>query len=199
MPKARTEREISNDGVVKVIEIETAAGGGTKDTKTMRYTVPASGKAFRDLVGGLSESPDGGVFVKSVFGPDRESQDESPLDTVYRYYVASIDRSVRAAAYESLAAESTMISVGKERLDIMTFPVRKLVQAINGMRAQKSIRMGADSSEEMEKTVERGLGFGPWKTAARKLAEGYENADGNKVAPQAQENAASGMLELIEA
>jgi hypothetical protein len=197
MPKARVERILSDDGTNKVVEVEV---GERKKTKIAQYTVPSNAVVWQKLVASLTDTP-----VKEG--------EESPLAYAYRMFVISVDRAARAAVYESLAQESTVITVGKEKVDIMTFPVKRLVRAYNGNRERVMSNIFAlapkafDKDDRVidqaaydtaEKTAERSLGFGPWRTAAKNLTEGYEDDNGARVAPVAKFTA-DGMLELLAA
>lgn len=129
-------------------------------------------------------------YVPSVFfpGSDDKKSDETISQFIHRMFLNAIDRSAKQAAYVQAAQESTFITVGRERKNILDFPIENIVMAINGMRSQVSTRTmmaggGADALEAAEKSV----GYGPWKTAARKLVE----------AGKAKENTASKMLELV--
>lgn len=171
MPKARVERVLSDDGNVKTVEVEVGERGVTK---TATYSVPSTAAKWQEVILGLSD--------KAVDGS------ESPLSEAYRLFCSAVDKRARAAVYESLAQESTFITVGKEKVDIMTFPVPRLVKAINGMRSQIEVRaMAGGGSPEATEAAERSVGFGPWRTAAKRLVE----------LGKAHENAASGMLESI--
>ncbi len=195
MPKARVERVLSDDGTNKVVEVEV---GERKKTKIAQYTVPSSAKVWQNLVSTLVDTP-------------AKEGEESPLAYAYRMFVTSVDRAARAAVYESLAQESTVITVGKEKVDIMTFSVKRLVRAYNGNRERVmsnifAIAPKAFDKDDLvidkaaydaaEKIAEKSLGFGPWRTAAKNLTEGYEDDNGVKVAPVARFTT-DGMLELI--
>jgi hypothetical protein len=199
MPKARVEREVSNDGNVKVIEIETAAGGEDKGTVTARYTVPATPEAFQNAVMEASSKPDGGAFFEAVYGRKSSTPDKlpSPLAFMYQHYINSVDKAVRTSVYESIQQESTEISVGagKPKFDLMTVAADKLVIGINGMRGKRASDLmvlgitDPDVEEHAEsiKSVDRKLNYNQFQTAARKLVD----------AGKARENAASGMLEVV--
>jgi hypothetical protein len=197
MPKARVERILSDDGTNKVVEVEV---GERKKTKIAQYTVPSNASVWQSLVASLTDKP-------------AKEGEESPLAYAYRMFVTSVDRTARMAVYESLAQESTVITVGKEKVDIMTFPVKRLVRAYNGNRERVMSNIFAlapkafdkddgvidqAAYDTAEKTAERSLGFGPWRTAAKNLTEGYEDDNGARVAPVAKFTA-DGMLELLAA
>ena len=189
MPRARVEKVISDNGITKTVEVEV----GERDIKKYaRYSVPSTAKATQELVLNLSDSPDGGTFGKSLFGSDwytRDGKDvydgETPLAMLHRLFVASVDKLARAAVYESLAQESTFISVAGERVDIMEFPLARLIRGINRMRGEVEDRAELPGMDREK--VEKSIGFGPWRTAAKKLAE----------QGKATENSASGMLEAV--
>jgi hypothetical protein len=178
MPKARVERVLSDDGTTRSVEVEVGERGVTK---VAQYSVPSNASKFQELVLGLTLDTRKDANGKEI---------ESSLEEAYRLFVMAVDRRARAEVYESLAQESTMISVGKERVDIMTFPIARLVKGINGMRSQVDLRtMAGGDTEDARTAAERSIGFGPWRTAARKLAD----------EKKAKENEATGMLELVTA
>src|SRR5437762_1330940 len=115
--KPRVQHEVSNDGTYRKVEIETAKGGEDKGTVKAQYTVPASAKVFQEMILGLTETPDGGAFERSVFGPDFRTDangmwkddGSSPLAVAYALWVNAVDRATRASVYESIAAQSTFI------------------------------------------------------------------------------------------
>lgn len=206
MPKAKVERVLNDDGTTKTVEVEVGERGVTK---TARYSVPSSASVFQDLILGMKNEPDAGVFIASVSGDEPNADEtETPLAFAYRMYVTSIDRRARAAVYESIAAESTLITVGKDKVDIMGFPLLKLIKAANGFMAQVDVRTmagapGADEStpegraklQSAREAAEKSIGFGPWRTAIKHLTEGYEK-DGARVAPVARMDDALGLVPL---
>src|SRR5438876_3496841 len=190
MPKARVERILADDGKMQTVEIEAAAGGEEKGVTTTQYERPTLAY-FKEYVLNLSDTD----TRKAEDGTDTG---ETWAKWGHRVFTASLDRMARASVYESIAAESTLISVGKERVDIMTFPLAKLVKAINGLRGTIEARLlpligkldevkDAAAIAEARKSQEDAVGFGPWRVAARKLVE-----QGN-----AREDTASGTLVLI--
>lgn len=187
MPKAKIERVISDDGVMRTVEVDVTE---RDKTKVAKYSIPSSAKAFSDMVTGLTDTLDGGAFYRATFHEDPSDTDESPLALAYRLWCVAIDRKARADVYESIAAESTLISVGKEKIDVLTLPLAKLVKAINGMRAQVELRAatGGDTPEARA-SAEKSVGYGPWRVATRKLIE-----EG-----KVRENEATGTLELVSA
>jgi hypothetical protein len=172
MPKARVEKVLSDDGTNKHIQVEVGERGVTK---TAEYVVPSDPMKFQEMVLGLKDTPDA-TFERDVLKDEgREDKKESPLAFVYRMYVTAVDRTARAAVYESIAADSTTITVGKTKIDIKTFPPAKLVKAINEYESQVKLRAdalaSAMSADEALEAAEKSIGFGPWKTAKRKLVE----------------------------
>ena len=214
MPKARVERVLSDDGVTKNVEVEIEDRDVTRKTT---YNVPSNAGQFQELMIALTEVEDGGAFAKSVLGADYQNQKETPLAFAYRMWVTSVDRTAKQKIRESVAAESTFISDGASRTDLMDMlgkpnGLKRLIFAINDIRGLVQGRIFAmtstvdDSTDDGKKkvmeateTAEKAVKYGPWKAAARRLSEGYEDSDGNKVAPVARENAASGMLEALTA
>src|SRR5882672_11746493 len=122
MPKAKVDRVLSDDGTKKVVEVEVGERG---KTKVAQYEVPSNPNVWQRTIAALTDTP----------GKDSDGNEtESPLAYAYRMYVTSVDRAARAAVYTPLAQESTVITVGKEKVDLMTFPLKRLVRAFNGNR-----------------------------------------------------------------
>lgn len=178
MPKARSAKVISDDGQFQTVQREVGERGKTKLAEFTRPTLAF----FREFILNLSDTPE-------------KDGAESPLATAWRHYVASLERKACADVYESLAAESTVITTGKEKVDIMEFPLRRLLKGINGARAVRDSRLEALGVEDATdpvyadqvKAVDRAIGYGPWRVAARKLVEGG----------QAREDEATGMLVAV--
>lgn len=186
MPKARPETIVSDDGYLKTVDAETAAGGGTKETTTVRYSVPSTPQAFQKMVADALDEKDGGAFIQSLLGSDVKDEGETPLAWMHRMFSSAVEKSAKQRAYEAVAARSTFITLGKERINIMErFTPAQLVEGINGMRADRARRLllGAD-----EATVERSIGFGPWRTAGEMLCEQGKAREGS-----------DGKLELVSA
>lgn len=204
MPKAREEKEISNDGRNRTVTAEVgqpeAAGGGTK---TAQWTVPVSPKVFQEMILDLKDDADGGAFVKSVLGP-KEDSDESPLAFAHRMYCSAVAGLAKSRVYQQVAAESTTINVGGNKIDILSYPPKNLVHAINGMRSTITARaMDSEGNVNMDlvKVAEDGAGYGPWRNAAKKLVEGYTHPKLNKLVKATEKPAAEGepygTLELV--
>ena len=176
MPRAKVEKVLSVENGMEVVEVEVAAGGGEKDAKKiLQYKRPTAAVIDSFVNGLMNDSPALDTFT-SLFGTGEDApkagKEETNRALLHRIVNNSLDKMLRAAAYESIAAESTEISIGKEKVDVLGFPLRKLVQGINGMLANVNLRAstGGDT-EEARKSAEKSVGFGPWKTAARKLVE----------------------------
>lgn len=213
MPKARIERVIperSNDKW-EAVEITTAAGGEDKGTTKVVYMRPKQGeKQGEYLLEYVLANRDKPVDI-NYFYPDKldiedeedaAEEGETTLNFFARFFVNSLDRKARADAYKSLAQESTMITAGDQKADIMTFPVDRLVRGINGYRSQVETRMWpieqallkesdpakkAAAMAAARKDAEKAVKYGPWKTAGRLLVD----------QGKARENASSGMLEVV--
>jgi len=202
MPKAKVERIVSDkDGWRKV---EVMVGQPTGPDKPATYTCFSTWDTFLATVTSADADAKSAKYLRSVLFTDEEEYagEESAQALLMRLMNGSIDRVARSAAYEAAALESTFITAGDEKVDIMTFPLSRLVRGINGMRAQLDTRMlpvemiadKAASQEEKDKILnagkvdaEKAIRFGPWKTAAKKLAE----------QGKAKENTNTGMLELV--
>ena len=203
MPKAKVERVLSDDGTNKTVEVEVGERG---KTKVARYVIPSNPKVFQEMILGLSDTPDEGKFEKGLLGEDREWQGASPLTYAYQLFITSVDKTARSMVYESLAQESTEVTIGKEKIDLMSIPLTRLVRSINRAREEyadaienlKTTVLWKDKpAEDIAKAAGKNVGIGPWNTAARKLVEGYTNDDGHAVAPQAKE--VDGKLVLLAA
>lgn len=193
MPRAKTEKIVSDGAEFQTVEIEVGERG---TTKTAQYVRPVTAAVLLDmLMGHGDEVADYAAFFP---GTDQKNETETVSEFVRRMFVSALDKKARADVYESLAQESTFITVGKERVNVMNYKLPKLVVAINGMRSQVEVRDAA-GTDESRKAAEKSVGYGPWKTAARKLCEGYTDDNGVAVKPLAQENPASGMLEMLPA
>lgn len=176
MPKARIEKTVSDDGVTKTIEREVGQRG---ETKVATYTIASNAGMFRKLVEQASILPNKN---------DKGKETESDLNYLYRMYATSVEREACANVYESLVEQSTFITLpDKTRKDVMTYPLLKLVKAINGYRANVELRMGDDDSDESRLVAERAVRFGPWKKATSLLLE----------KELVRENEASGTLEVV--
>lgn len=155
MPKAKVEKVTPVDANFEKVEVEVGERGTTKIAEFTRPTF----SFFKEYILSLSDTPDG-------------DSKESPHAEAYRLFIGALDRRARMSVYESIAAESTMISVGKDKIDILSFPLGRLVGAVNGMRTQVSVRsMAGGDTEEARAAAERSVGYGPWRVAARKLTE----------------------------
>lgn len=195
MPREKVEREISNDGSWQVVERDVTQGDTVHKAQ---YRIPVKPDVFLSYLNSLSKEP-GSVDFAPYFPTTDSKPDptESALAFAMRMFNTAIVGKATADVRESVAQESTQITVpGVGKVDIMTLPLAKLVKGINGARQQRDLRLLAsgvtDETATDEKTVDtikavdRGIGFGPWRTAAKRLVE-----DG-----KAKENSASGMLEV---
>lgn len=208
MPKAKVETEISNQNGWRKVKVEVGERGVTKEAI---YTCFSLYPTFLSTVTDASKEPGSAKELVAVLFDDTTSQTtESAQDFLMRLMNVSIDRKARADVYESLAQESTLITAGDEKVDIMTFPLPRLIRGINGMRAQLDTRMitaemlaDKESNPEAKAKIladaradaEKAIRFGPWKTAAKKLCSSDEtDANGNKLPVRAKEDSASGML-----
>lgn len=172
MARERKEEVLSDDGVLRTVRLEV---GERNETKFAVYQVPSTPAAFQDFILNLSADASDGA--------------ESPLALAYRRYVSAVVNAARAEVYESIAQESTEINVGKNKVDLMSLPLVKVVKAYNGMLSERELRTIniPESDEEAIKAVEKSMRFGPWRTAVRKLTE----------QGKVQMNEAAGVLELV--
>lgn len=220
MPKAREEKvTVSADGRIATVETSIGERGTTKE---LSYKVPATAASFQEMVATLKTEKDGGAFIKLLLGDEYGlDENETPLDFAYRMFRGAIDRVAKASVYESIAAESTFITVGKDRKNLLDLPVSKLIVAINGNIGHREMKLTLVNAPEQsaidaeqdpatkaalvaqraqqEKEVDRSMGFGPWRATAKKLVEGYEKEDGVKVPPQAKWNADGTLASLVTA
>ena len=176
MPRPKAEREVSNDGTLKVIEIETSGGPEAKEPVTTFYTIPTNAEKYIEMALNASDKPDGGAFAKAVFGPARKDQGESPRDLLYRAWVFFVDKTARQMVYEAAANKSTYITIGGERYNVMDFPLEKIVHAVNRKREDRAdtlatlAKQGGDP-EDNTKVADRTVGYGPWQAAAARLVD----------------------------
>jgi len=212
MPKAKIERVVREEDGFQVVEVDVAGGGETKATKTVTMRRPTAQKLTElvTVLGNEKKVPLTTFFLGSDY-EGKDTGEETMSQFLARMVGVAIDKRIRADAYESVAQESTTITVGKDKIDLMSFKLKGLLRAINGARGVRAERMAAvgiedpDSTEltqeqqDKVKTGDRGLGYGPYKTAAKNLVEGYVNDKGEKVPPQARENKETGLLEAIAA
>lgn len=208
MPKAKQEKVLTEKDGWKNVSVDVGQPDGT--SKPAVYTCFSVGeqaalgwKALTAMVQGASADPGSAkALFTTLYGRESEDDTETEQGLILRYVNSSIDRTARQAAYEAAAQESTFITAGDEKADIMTFPLPRLIRGINGYRAQLDTRMLpvemlADKENDVtkkakilsdgRKEAEKAIRFGPWKTAARKLVE----------QGKAKENAATGMLEPV--
>jgi len=195
MPKARVEKEVANDGKWATIEREVKE---RENVKLAQYHKPLTFDALASFIMDASASP--GLSYKKLFPlTDRADEPtESEQSFILRLFQTALDKWASADVYESLASESTIITVGKEKLDLMTIPLKNLIKGYNGTVAQVETRtMLAGGTDDAREAAERSVGFGPWKVVARKLSEGYIDKDGKMVQAQAKYDEASGSLVAI--
>src|SRR3972149_10776071 len=103
-------------------------------------------QSFKSFVQGLNDkAPEG---------------EESEMEKCYLLALRSADLAARAAARESVAAESTVVRRDGREIDIMKLKIENAVGAINAAYAEVAM-LG----------VEPGRGFGPFSTSRRKLLE----------------------------
>lgn len=97
---------------------------GTDNMVAIEYDVPATPADFRAYVMSLPDA---------ILGEDGEYSGE--LADVHQAYWSGFDMKLRADKRESSAAESTVIKVDKNSIDLMELPLNKAVLAINGVYA----------------------------------------------------------------
>lgn len=211
MPKAKVETELSREGGYRKVKVEVGERGATKEAI---YSAIYDFSKLQELVMDASADPGSANPLLTLFfgeNPDRKESEDSAQSFLLWCVNTTVDRKARADVYESLAQESTMITAGDEKVDIMTFPLARLIRGINGMRAQLDTRMitaemladkesdpaaKAKILADARTDAEKAIRFGPWKTAAKKLVSATETDDkGNKLPVRAKENVATGMLE----
>lgn len=201
MPKAKVETEISRENGYRKVKVEVGERGTTKEA--IYSAIYDYGKLQELVLEASAEPKSANQLLDLFFGPnpDRKETEDSAQNFLLWLVNSTIDRKARADVYESLAQESTLITAGDEKVDIMTFPLARLIRGINGMRGQLDTRMlpvemAADKEQDPEKKAkilaegradaEKAIRFGPWKTAAKKLVEQgkakEDEATGNLVA-----------------
>lgn len=192
MPRAKVENVVGTQDGLETVEVTVKERENVKTARFSRPTEELENKWFN-----VSSNPaEGPAFMTLLFGPkeDGEYPKESPNAILRRLIVSAIDKKARADVYESLTAESTIITVGKDKVDILEqFKIGKIVQAVNGYRDQVDLRASVlapdmdEDSPEYEaavKSAEKSVGYGPWRTAGKRLVEAklaVENDEGKLV------------------
>lgn len=134
---------------------------GEDNMVDIEYTVPATPADFRAWVASLPDA---------IMDEDGEYSGE--LAEAHQAYWSGYDMKLRADKRESSVAESTIIKVDKNSIDLMELPINKAVLAINGVFA-----VAAATGKEPQKAYE---------VARRKLLEAskveeIDLGDGNKM------------------
>src|SRR5262245_61266350 len=182
MPKARVENQVANDGAYATIEMKVTE---RETTKTAQYRKPVTFDALTTLLGTASDKP--GVDFKALFPlTEREPDKEESEQAFYlRLFNSALANWARADVYQSLSSESTMVTIAGQKVDLMTVPVPRLIKAYNNNMGVVEER-ATIANLTVEQIIETDRGFKAWRTAARKLVEGYTDADGDKIDPQAR-------------
>lgn len=196
MPRSKVERVLRTENGLRFMEKEAAAGGGTKETVTVPYVIPDTPAAFLEMVKGASESPDGGEFKRLILqDADAKDDGESPLAFLHRLTVAAIERMATSRVYEAVEQKSTSLMINGERVNVMEFPLKRLVRAINGA-AQ------AFDNELMIRGLDAESASDEDKASAAKATRGYTvmmNAKDKLIEQgKVKVNDASGMVEAVE-
>ena len=189
MPKLRESVTVAKDDKYETIQSDVKVREKQVPTQ---YRKPLNYDVFMSLVQGASASP--GVDFKWLFPITEREADAtmSQRDLVLNLFVNALDKWARADVYESVASESTIVTIAGERLDLMSLPVKNLIKGYNGhrdqveVRAQLQIAKGVDA-ETAQAEAEKGVGFGPWRKVAKNLTQGYDK-DGTRIAPAAKLN-----------
>ena len=123
---ART-RQFTVEGSLAYVKTEMKDGknpDGTDKMVPIEYSVPATPADFKAYVMGLPDA---------ILGEDGDYTGE--LAEVHQNFWSGFDMKLRADKRESSAAESTVIKVDKNSIDLMELPLKKAVLAINGVFA----------------------------------------------------------------
>lgn len=81
------------------------------------------------------------VFVAGLSKKAAEGE-MSQMEDAFERYIYGMDLRARAAARESVAAESTVVTRGKQKIDIMDIPVERACAAINNAYADVALLGG---------------------------------------------------------
>lgn len=185
MPKARVERELSNDGKVALIERDVTQRSETKQTQ---YYKPVTFAAMMEMLQGASEKP--GLSYKKLFPLTDKVDDTEETEQAFflSLFQNGLDKWAAADVYESIAGESTVITIGKEKLDLMTVPLDDLIDGYNGTMKQVAVRTKLKGgTPEAREAAEKSVGSIPaWNSVAKKLTQGYTDDDDRVVPAQAK-------------
>ena len=186
MPRAKVETIVSEDEKYQNVQKEVSQPDGTKSTAS--YTRPTL-TYFKEHILNLSDSP----------GKDENGKEtESPLSEAWRLYCIALDRAATQAVYKPAVQKSTIIKVGPEEVNVMNFPLGKLIKAVNHYFEERDMRVTAlvtaakltEPTDEILETAEKSIrNWRAFATAREFLLEGYVNDAGEKVGAQCVENA----------
>lgn len=182
MPKARVEDVVANDGSYATVQMEVTE----RDVKRItQFRKPVTFAAFQELIGTASAMP--GLDFKTLFPlTEREVDPQDTEQALYlRLFNSALATWARFDVYHSLSSESTLITIAGEKIDLMSVPLKNLIKGYNNNMGVAEMRAVA-AKTTIESIMETDRGFKAWRTAARKLTEGYTDADGVDVKPQAK-------------
>jgi hypothetical protein len=133
---------VAENGGIGTFEIDVK--DGDKAVKA-QFKACKDAKSFKSYVQGLGETAAEG--------------EASPLENVFNLYMYAADLKARAAARESVAAESTIVRRDGKEIDIFKLPVERAVGAINAAYAEVAMlggKPGTAFSASRRKLLEAG-------------------------------------------
>lgn len=172
MPKAKVEKVTPDGAGWERVTVDVGQPDGT--TKAAVYRRPDASTLETLLVAGGSDKVDLAQYFPDYSG---DPSTETVKEFVTRMFRVALDKKARQDAYEAAQAESTFVTVGKERKNVMDISVPKFIATFNGLRGaimgRALLVSGGDGEPDAEAiaSAEKSVGFGPWKVAARKHVE----------------------------
>lgn len=178
MPKARVDTSVEVEGNEKVITFPVGQPGDKPDKPaTYRFPVDFAGLAEM-VISATDDVAEGQKRQKHYFGEKRDGQNESFQAFLYRVFNDSFRSIARNMVYEQEAQESTLVTIGGKKYDIMELPEDDLVVAINNYNVQYRMRLSMAKLDESNPAhadqvdaVAKGIGLGPYRAAAKKKVE----------------------------
>lgn len=182
MPKARVEDVVESSGGYTTYQMEVTEREAKKLTQ---FRVPVTFAALSELIS--TASAKGPLNYKDLFPLTEREPDETDNEQAFllRAIKSAFAAWARSDVYQSLSSESTLITIAGEKIDLMTVPLKNLIKGYNNNMGVAEMRAVA-AKTTLENILETDRGFKAWRTAARKLTEGYTDADGNDVKAQAK-------------
>lgn len=191
MPKARVENELSNDGKFALVQMnvtERKDDNGNPIVKTTQYRKPLTFGALADWVMNASGKP--GLDFRTLFPITDRKPDETDSEQalLLRLVTSALAAWARADVYTSLSAESTIVSIGGTKYDLMDYKVGNFVKGYNGTAAHRASQLSLlgvedESDPQFDNVlagINRKMNWNQYSTAASKHVEsGVARFDGD--------------------